>query len=69
MNVHVIAGFKTDLELALGYLRLKKLISDMAEIRQARGVYVCTVKLKGPFKEVADTLSARYGRFVQLRRP
>lgn len=69
MTAHLIANNKTDLEVGLGYLRIKKILKDMGEIRQARGVYVVTVKLKSPFKEIADDLSARFGRFVQLRRP
>jgi hypothetical protein len=69
MIAHLIAGNKSDLEVALGFLKIKKVISDMEEIRHARGVYVITVKLKSPFKEISDELSARFGRFVQLRRP
>lgn len=68
MNVHLIAGFRSDLEVGIGYLRISKSIKDMSEVRQARGVYVCTVKLTKPFKEVADQITARFGRFVQLRR-
>jgi hypothetical protein len=68
MNAHLVAGFRSDLEVGMGYLRISKSIKDMGEVRQARGVYVCTVKLTKPFKEVADQLSARFGRFVQLRK-
>lgn len=68
MNAHLVAGFRSDLEVGMGYLRISKSIKDMSEVRQARGVYVCTVKLTKPFKEVADQLSARFGRFVQLRK-
>lgn len=69
MIAHLIAGNRSDLEVGLGFLKIKKIISDTEEIRKARGVYVVTVKLKSPFKEVSDELSARFGRFVQLRRP
>jgi len=68
MNAHLVAGFRSDLEVGMGYLRISKSIKDMGEVRQTRGVYVCTVKLTKPFKEVADQLSARFGRFVQLRK-
>lgn len=68
MNAHLVAGFRSDLEVGMGYLRISKSIKDMGEVRQARGVYVCTVKLTKPFKEVADQLTARFGRFVQLRK-
>jgi len=68
MTAHLIASNSSDLEVGLGFLRISKQISDMSEIRQARGVYVSTVRLKKPFKEVADTISAHFGRFVQLRR-
>jgi hypothetical protein len=52
----------------MGYLRISKSIKDMGDVRQARGVYVCTVSLTKPFKEVADQLSARFGKFIQLRK-
>lgn len=69
MSAHLIAANRSDLEVGLGFLRISRQISDMGEIRQARGVYVATVKLTKPFKDVADTISARFGRFVQLRKP
>jgi hypothetical protein len=69
MTAHLIAANRSDLEVGLGFLRISKQISDMGETRQARGVYVATVRLTKPFKEVADTISARFGHFVQLRRP
>jgi len=69
MTAHLIAANRSDLEVGLGFLRISKQISDMGETRQTRGVYVATVRLTKPFKEVADTISARFGRFVQLRRP
>lgn len=69
MNVHLIASNVADLEVALGFLRISKQIIDMGEIRRARGVYVCTVKLAKPLKEVSDIISAKFGQFVQLRKP
>lgn len=69
MNVHLIASNVADLEVALGFLRISKQIIDMGEIRRARGVYVCTVKLAKPFKEVSGAISAKFGQFVQLRKP
>lgn len=69
MIAHLIAGNKSDLEVGLGFLKIKKAIINMEEIRKARGVYVVTIKLKSSFKEISDELSARFGRFVQLRRP
>jgi hypothetical protein len=69
MIAHLIAANRSDLEVGLGFLRISKQIKDMGEIRRARGVYVSTIRLSKPFKEVADTISARFGRFVQLRKP
>lgn len=68
MTAHLIAGFRSDLEVGMGYLKISKSIKDIGDVRQTRGVYVCTVKLAKPFKEVADDISARFGRFVQLRK-
>ena len=68
MTAHLIAGLRSDLEVGLGFLRISKSIKAMGEIRQARGVYVCTVRLAKPFKTVSADISARFGRFVQLRK-
>ena len=68
MNAHLVAGFRADLEVGIGYLRISKSIKDMGDVRQTRGVYVCTINLTKPFKEVADQLSARFGKFIQLRK-
>ena len=68
MNAHLIARYRSDLEVALGFLRLKKSIKDMSEIRQARGVYVSTVRLALPFDDARKLISDRFGRFVELRK-
>lgn len=68
MIAHLVAGNQSDLEVALGFLRIARLVSSIGEIRKARGVYVCTVRLSRPYKDVADQISARFGRFVQLRK-
>lgn len=69
MIAHLVAGNRSDLEVGLGFLRISKQIKDMGEIRRARGVYVITVRLTKPFKDVSDTISSRFARFVQLRKP
>lgn len=68
MKANLIAANKTDLEVGLGYLRISKSIKDMGEIRQARGVYLAPVALSKPFADVQHDISARFGRFIQLRR-
>lgn len=68
MIAHLIAGNQSDLEVALGYLKISKSVSNMGEIRKTRGVYVCTVRLSHPYKDVSAQISARFGRFVQLRK-
>ena len=68
MISHLIAGNKSDLEVGLGYLKISRSIKDMGDIRQERGVYVVTVRLSKPFDAVSKDISARFGRFVQLRK-
>jgi hypothetical protein len=68
MIAHLIAGNMSDLEVAMGYLRISKSIKDLGEIRSDRGVYICTVRLAKPFKDVAHDIASRFGRFVQLRK-
>lgn len=67
MKAHLISSNKTDLEVGLGYLRISKSIDDMGDVRQARGVHLVTVSLIKPFNSVQSDLSARFGRFLQLR--
>jgi hypothetical protein len=67
MKAHLISANKTDLEVGLGYLRISKSINDMGDVRQARGVHLVTVSLTKPFNSVQSDLSARFGRFLQLR--
>lgn len=68
MISHLVAANRSDLEVAMGYLKISKSIKDLGEVRETRGVYICTVRLAKPFKDVAYDISSRFGRFVQLRK-
>lgn len=68
MIAHVVAGNRTDLEVALGFLKISKSIKDHGDVRESRGAYVCTVRLARPYKDVSYDISARFGRFVQIRK-
>ena len=69
MTAYLIAENIADLEVGLGFLKISKLIKDSGEFRTARGVHVITVRLAKPYNQVAELVSARFGRFVQLRKP
>ena len=68
MIAHLVAGNMSDLEVALGFLKISKSIKDLGEVRRTRGAYVCTIRLSRPISEVAHNISARFGRFVQIRK-
>jgi hypothetical protein len=68
MIAHLIASNKTDLEVCLGHLRIFKALKDMGDIRQERGVYICTLRLSKPFDVVSKSIRDRFGRFVQIRK-
>lgn len=52
----------------MGFLRISKSVKELGEARKLRGVYVCTVRLARPYKDVAHDISARFGRFVRLEK-
>lgn len=68
MIAYLIASNKSDLEVCLGYLKIFKALKDMGEIRNERGVYICTLRLSKPFDVVSKSIRDRFGRFVQIRR-
>jgi hypothetical protein len=62
----VVAGFQTDLELALNWLRLKKALVDVGDTRKQNGLYIVTIKSKISRSEVQKILSDRFGHFVKV---
>lgn len=64
---HLAGSFETDVHLAVSWLRLNKAVSVSGDYEKRDNVYIIPVRLLKPKKEVAELLSARFGRFVQLR--
>ena len=44
--MNIVAGYQTDLELALNWLRLKKALQDVSEQRKEGNLYIATIRTK-----------------------
>jgi hypothetical protein len=66
-TAHLVGSFETDVSLAASWLRLNKAISSAGDYTKRDNVYLLRVRLLKTRKEVTELLSARFGRFVQLR--
>lgn len=64
--MNIVAGYQTDLDLALSWLRLKKAINDASETRKQNGLYIVTIKSKMNRSEVQKILSDRFGHYVKV---
>jgi hypothetical protein len=64
--MNLVAGYQTDLEMALNWLRLKKALADVGEIRKQNGLYIATIKSKMNRSEVQKILSDRFGHHVKV---
>jgi len=64
--MNLVAGYQTDLEMALNWLRLKKALADVGEIRKQNGLYIATIKSKMNRSEVQKILSDRFGHYVKV---
>lgn len=64
--MNLVAGYQTDLEMALNWLRLKKALADVGETRKQNGLYIATIKSKMNRSEVQKILSDRFGHYVKV---
>lgn len=64
--MNIVAGYQTDLELALNWLRLKKAISSTGETRKQNGLYIAPIRSKMNRSEVQKILSDRFGHYVKV---
>lgn len=64
--MNIVAGYQTDLEMALNWLRLKKMITDISEQRKQGNLYIATIKSKMNRSEVQKVLTDRFGHYVKV---
>lgn len=64
--MNIVAGYQTDLEMALNWLRLKKVISDVGNQRKQGTLYIATIKSKMNRSEVQKLLTDRFGHYVKV---
>jgi hypothetical protein len=64
--MNIVAGYQTDLEMALNWLRLKKVISAVGETRKQNGLYIASIRSKMNRSEVQKILSDRFGHYVKV---
>jgi hypothetical protein len=64
--MNIVAGYQTDLEMALNWLRLKKALSDVSDQRKQGTLYIATIKSKMNRSEVQKLLTDRFGHYVKV---
>lgn len=64
--MNIVAGYQTDLEMALNWLRLKKVITDISEQRKQGNLYIATIRTKMNRSEVQKVLTDRFGHYVKV---
>lgn len=64
--MNIVAGYQTDLEMALNWLRLKKAISAVGETRKQNGLYIASIRSKMNRSEVQKILSDRFGHYIKV---
>lgn len=64
--MNIIAGYQTDLEIALNWLRLKKALYDVSEQRKEGNLYIATIRTKMNRSEVQKLLTERFGHYVKV---
>lgn len=64
--MNIVAGYQTDLEIALSWLRLKKALSDVSDQRKQGTLYIATIKSKMNRSEVQKLLTDRFGHYVKV---
>ena len=64
--MNIVSGYQTDLEMALNWLRLKKVITDASEQRKQGNLYIATIRSKMNRSEVQKVLTDRFGHYVKV---
>jgi hypothetical protein len=64
--MNIVAGYQTDLEMALNWLRLKKALQDVSEQRKSGNLYIATIRTKMNRSEVQKLLTDRFGHYVKV---
>jgi hypothetical protein len=64
--MNIVAGYQTDLEMALNWLHLKKALQDVSEQRKSGNLYIATIRTKMNRSEVQKLLTDRFGHYVKV---
>ena len=64
--MNIVAGYQTDLEMALNWLRLKNIVTDVSDQRKQGNLYIVTIKSKMKRSEVQKVLTDRFGHYVKV---
>jgi len=64
----IVASYQTDLELALNWARLNKMIKGRGAVRELEDSYAVTVKIKkGTKADLRNLLKDRFGVFIKVK--
>lgn len=64
--IRLVSAYQSDLELAISWLRLKRVVKDMGEIKKENLLYTILLKLTISKTEAQKLISSRFGRFVKV---
>ena len=62
----IVATYRTDLELIIGWLRLNKAISGSSPIRKLNSTYATTVRAKSSKADINKLVKDRFGVFAKV---
>tara|TARA_R110000765_G_C18675678_1_gene578669 strand:- start:282 stop:503 length:222 start_codon:yes stop_codon:yes gene_type:complete len=62
----IVATYRTDLELIIGWLRLNKAISGSSVIRKLNSTYATTVRAKSSKADINKLVKDRFGVFAKV---
>jgi hypothetical protein len=64
--ITLVSAYQTDLELAINWLMLNKVVKDLSPQKKEDNLYIVHVKLTISKTEAQKLVSSKFGRFVKV---
>jgi len=64
----LISSFENDLTDAIRWLHANKSLSDLGEISKKGEYFICPIRTKRSFSDIASLLNLKFKRFVQVKK-
>ena len=62
----LVSAYQSDLELAINWLRLNKVVKDLSPQKKEDNLYIVHAKLTISKTEAQKLVSSKFGRFVKV---